>query len=294
MQDTRVTKVTVSKIASDTNAALPGAEMEIWNETHTARLDSWTTTETAHTVSLTEGTYILHEANAPTGYNKAEDITFTVNKDGTFQIGNDTVESIKMVDARIVVPPTPPTPTKTEITIRKVGSDNLDADLPGAKLAVKQDDTVIEEWTTISTAHKLSLPAGTYTLCESEAPEGYEVAADIVFQVTDDGKLLIDKKAVDTLTVTMTDKKKQTPTPTPVVTPTPTPSTTTPTPTPAATPKPTPVETPAPTATPAAPKSATTIPRTADDYPLIPLAIAFAASSAALGLGLGKKRRHHN
>ena len=300
MKDTRVTKVTVSKIASDTNAALPGAEMEIWNESRTKQLDSWTTDGTTHTVSLTEGTYILHEAEAPDGYNKAKDITFKVNQNGTFQIGNDTVESITMVDARIVVPPTPPTPTKTEITIRKVGSDDENTDLPGAKLAVKQGDTVIEEWITISTAHKLSLPAGTYTLCETEAPDGYEVAADIEFQVTDDGKLLIDGQAVDTLTVTMTDKKKQTSTPTPVVTPTPTPSTptptpstTTPTPTPAATPKPTPVETPAPTATPAAPKPATTIPRTADDYPLIPLAIAFVASGAALGLGLGKKRRYH-
>ena len=292
LTDLRIFDVPVNKTASDTNAALPGAEMEIWNESHTTQLDSWTTDGTTRTVRLTEGTYILHEANAPTGYSKAEDITFTVNKNGTFQIGNDTVESITMVDARIVVPPTPR--TKTEITIRKVGSDDANTDLAGAKLAVKQDDTVIEEWTTISTAHKLSLPAGTYTLCETKAPDGYEVAADIMFQVTDDGKLLIDEKEVDTFTLTMTDKKKQPPTPTPVVTPTPTPSTTTPTPTPAATPKPTPVETPAPTATPAAPKPAATIPRTADDYPLIPLAIAFVASGAALGLGLGKKRRHHN
>ena len=294
LTDLRIFDVPVNKTASDTNAALPGAEMEIWNESRTKQLDSWTTADTAHTVSLTEGTYILHEATAPDGYNKAEDITFTVNKNGTFQIGNDTVESINMVDARIVVPPTPRTPTETEITIRKVGSDEVNTDLPGAKLAVKQENTVIEEWTTSSTAHKLSLPAGTYTLCETEAPKGYEVAANIEFQVTSDGKLLINGQAVDTLTLTMTDKKKQTPTPTPVVTPTPTPSTTTPTPTPAATPKPTPVETPAPTATPAAPKPATTIPRTADDYPLIPLAIAFAASGAALGLGLGKKRRHHS
>lgn len=290
LTDLRIFDVPVNKTASDTTAALPGAEMEIWNESRTTQLDRWTTDGTTHTVSLTEGTYILHEAKAPVGYLPAADITFTVNQDGTFQIGNDTVESITMVDARIVVPPTPR--TKTEITIRKVGSDDTNTDLPGAKLAVKQGGTVIEEWTTISTAHKLSLTAGTYTLCETEAPEGYEVAADIVFQVTDDGKLLINEQEVSTLT--MTDKKKQTPTPTPVVTPTPTHSTTTPTPTPTATPKPTPVETPAPTATPAAPKPAATIPRTADDYPLIPLAIAFVASGIALGLGLGKKRRHHN
>ena len=290
LTDLRIFDVPVNKTASDTKVALPGAQMQILDETGKTVLDSWTTTDTAHTVSLTEGTYILHETKAPTGYSKAKDITFKVNKNGTFQIGNDKVESITMVDARIVVPPTPR--TKTEITIRKVGSDDANTDLAGAKLAVKQDGTVIEEWTTINTAHKLSLTAGTYTLCETEAPEGYEVAADIEFKVTDAGKLLINEQEVSTLT--MTDKKKQTPTPTPVVTPTPTPSTTTPTPTPTATPKPTPVETPAPTATPAAPKPATTIPRTADDYPLIPLAIAFVASGAALGLGLGKKRRHHN
>ena len=387
LTDLRIFDVPVNKTA-DTGDALPGAEMEIWNESRTKQLASWKTDGTTHTVSLTEGTYILHEANAPDGYNKAEDITFTVNQNGTFQIGNATVESITMVDAlitgsvsirkvdaennsdlsgahlvitdasnavvaewntdgtthpvaglkpgtytlketakpdgyefaapitfkvesdgsvtvnsvktdtivmkdaRIVVPPTPR--TKTEITIRKVGSDDANTDLAGAKLAVKQGNRVIKEWTTINTAHILSLSAGTYTLCETEAPDGYEVAADIVFHVTDDGKLLINEREVSTLTVTMTDKKKQTPTPTPVVTPTPTPGTTTPTPTPAATPKPTPVETPAPTATPAAPKPAATIPRTADDYPLIPLAIAFVASGAALGLGLGKKRRHHN
>lgn len=399
LTDLRIFDVPVNKTASDTKVALPGAQMQILDETGKTVLDSWTTTDTAHTVRLTEGTYILHEEKAPDGYLPAADITFTVNKNGTFQIGGKTVTSITMVDALItgsvsvrkvdaeddsdlsgahlvitdasnavvakwktdgtahpvaglkpgaytltetappqnyekaadihfkvdidgkvyitdtdpntlvdengivmkdaktpVTPPTPPTPTKTEITIRKVGSDNLDADLPGATLAVKQDDTVIEKWITDGTAHKLSLSAGTYTLCETKVPEGYEVAADIKFQVTSDGKLLINEQEVSTLTVTMTDKKKQTPTPTPVVTPTPTPtpSTTTPTPTPAATPKPTPVETPAPTAIPAAPKPATTIPRTADDYPLIPLAIAFVASGVALGLGLGKKRKHHN
>ena len=386
LTDLRIFDVPVKKTASDTGNALPGAEMEIWNESRTKRLASWKTDGTTHTVRLTEGTYILHEANAPDGYLPAANITFTVNKDGTFQIGGKTVTSIDMVDvlitgsvsirkvdaennsdlsgahlvitdasnavvaewntdgrahpvaglkpgtytlketakpdgyefaapitfkvesdgsvtvnsvktdtivmkdARIVVPPTPR--TKTEITIRKVGSDDANTDLAGAKLAVKQGNRVIKEWTTINTAHILSLSAGTYTLCETEAPEGYEVAANIEFQVTDDGKLLINEQEVSTLT--MTDKKKQPPTPPPVVTPTPTPSTTTPTPTPTATPKPTPVETPAPTATPAAPKPAATIPRTADDYPLIPLAIAFVASGAALGLGLGKKRRHHN
>ena len=260
----------------------------------------WTTGtaggDNPHTLYLPAGDYTLQEVTAPTGYEKANDIAFTVTVDGKVMVDGVEKTAVEMKDTRV-----------TKVTVSKIASDT-NAALPGAKLAVKQDDTVIEEWITDGTAHKLSLPAGTYTLCETEAPDGYEVAADIEFQVTSDGKLLINGQAVDTLT--MTDKKKQTSTPTPVVTPTPTPtpstptptpstptptpSTTTPTPTPAATPKPTPVETPGPTATPAAPKPATTIPRTADDYPLIPLAIAFVASGAALGLGLGKKRRHYS
>lgn len=295
--------VPITKVDAGTGKELNGATLRVISKAMTTMAE-WTTGtaggDNPHMLYLPAGDYTLQEVTAPTGYENANDIAFTVTVDGKVMVdGDDTVESITMVDARIVVPPTPPTPTKTEITIRKVGSDDENTDLPDAKLAVKQGDTVIERWITDGTAYKLSLSAGTYTLCETEAPDGYEVAADIEFQVTSDGKLLIDEKAVDTLTVTMTDKKKQTSTPTPVVTPTPstptpTPSTTTPTPTPAATPKPTPVETPAPTATPAAPKPATTIPRTADDYPLIPLAIAFVASGAALGLGLGKKRRHHS
>ena len=395
LKDLRVFNVPVKKTASDTKAALPGAQLEIWDVNHTRMLDSWTTTDTTHTVKLTEGTYTLYETFAPSGYLPATKITFTVNSDGTFQIGDDKVASINMVDtliigsvsirkvdaadgkdlsdAHLVItdasnkiiakwdtngaehpienlkpgsytlteikapdgydvakeihfevdtdgkvyitdtnPKTlvgedgivmkdakmPVTPTEYNVVIRKVGSDKTDANLSGATLEVKKEDgTLVDQWITGNTERTLKLEPGNYTLSETNAPEGYDVAADIKFTVTTDGKVTINDEEVKNLTVTMTDKKKQTstPTPTPVVTPTPTPNTTTPTPTPAPTPKPTPVETPTPTATPAAPQQpATTIPRTADDYPLIPLVVAFLASGAALTLGLGKKRKRHN
>ena len=255
--------------------------------------------------ALLEGeSYRLVETQPPAGYKACAPIDFTIVTKEMGSMPSDGVyngETFYVYDERNDVVTYPVSITKVDAGTGK--------ELNGATLRViSKAMTTMAEWTTDGTTHTVSLPAGTYTLCETEAPDGYEVAAYIEFQVTDDGKLLIDGQAVDTLTVTMTDKKKQTSTPTPVVTPTPTPSTptptpstptptlstTTPTPTPAATPKPTPVETPAPTATPAAPKPATTIPRTADVYPLIPLAIAFAASGAALGLGLGKKRRHHS
>ena len=92
----------------------------------------------------------------------------------------------------------------TEVRISKTDMDgNL---LPGAKLQIlDKDGAVIEEWTSENAAHviKAKLIAGqTYTLHEAEAPEGYDLAADITFTVKDDGSVT---------EVTMQDAKKPVP-----------------------------------------------------------------------------------
>ena len=303
MEDVLITgSVNIRKVDADNGKDLSGARLVITNEETKETVADWNTDGTAHLIKdLKPGSYMLTEEDVPDGYEVADAIHFEVDSKGDVYIKNGEnktlvgADGIVMKDAKTpVTPPTPP--TKFTVTIRKVGFDKQDANLPGATLVVKKDNTIVQQWVTGDTAYTLDLEPGTYTLSEISAPEGYDVAADIEFTVTEDGKVTINKEPVEDLTVTMTDKKKQTstPTPTPVVTPTPTPNTTTPTPTPAPTPKPTPVETPTPTATPAAPQQpATTIPRTADDYPLIPLVVAFLASGAALTLGFGKKRKHH-
>ena len=78
--------------------------------------------------------------------------------------------------------------------------------LPGAKLQIlDKDGAVIEEWASENDVHviKGKLIAGeTYTLHEVEAPEGYDLAADITFTVKDDGSVT---------EVTMQDAKKPVP-----------------------------------------------------------------------------------
>lgn len=304
MEDVLITgSVSIRKVDADDGMDLSGARLVITNEETNETVADWNTDGTAHPIkNLKPGSYMLTEIDPPKNYEKADPIHFEVDNKGDVYIKNGEnrtlvgTDGIVMKDAKApVTPPTPPTPTTFPVTIRKVGSDKLDANLSGATLAVKKKGgPLVEQWVTDSTVHTLKLEPDIYILYEVDAPDGYEKAAEIEFTVTTDGKLTINKKTVEILTVTMTDKKKQTstPTPTPVVTPTPTPNTTAPTPTPAPTPKPTPVET--PTVTPAAPQQpATTIPRTADDYPLIPLVVAFLASGAALTLGLTKKRKHH-
>ena len=79
MQDEE-TKIRIRKVDADTGEALAGAQFEIRAEDGTV-VEHWTSTEEAHEVQGkldAEGTYILHEVQAPAGYQAAEDRRFTV------------------------------------------------------------------------------------------------------------------------------------------------------------------------------------------------------------------------
>lgn len=62
------------------NNLLEGAILQVKDENGEV-LEEWTSTTEQHIVALREGTYTLHEKQAPTGYCVAKDIEFTVTKD---------------------------------------------------------------------------------------------------------------------------------------------------------------------------------------------------------------------
>ncbi len=72
---------------------------------------------------------------------------------------------------------------KTQVSFSKksiTGSEEL----PGAKLALYQGEKLIEEWVSGNEAHIIkNLPAGSYTLVERQAPEGYCITEAINFDV---------------------------------------------------------------------------------------------------------------
>ncbi len=69
--DIQKVKVITTKVDEEGNM-LPGAKLQILDQNGKV-LDEWTSTEEAHTTLLPDGTYTLHEVEAPEGYDIADD-----------------------------------------------------------------------------------------------------------------------------------------------------------------------------------------------------------------------------
>ena len=142
---------------------IEGAKLEVRDDKNNV-VDSWTTTKEDHYISgLEEGkTYRLVEAEAPKGYVKASDVTFTVTAD---------MESatVVMKDAKI-------TAKKTDISGTK--------EVEGAEMIVTDEKgTIVDKWTSGKEEHSISgLEAGKkYTLTEKTAPNSFVKAESIEF-----------------------------------------------------------------------------------------------------------------
>ena len=130
-------------------------------------IDSWTSDGKSHAVSglIVGHTYRLVEESAPEGFAVAQPRDFTVTKE-------DADQKIALIDRQVLV-----SKVDTEITM-----------IAGAHLqVVDQNGKIIDNWISDGSAHAVSgLKVGeTYTLVETEAPEGYVLASPIEFTVSD-------------------------------------------------------------------------------------------------------------
>lgn len=207
-------EIEISKVSLTGNEELAGAELKITKGTDEKGevVESWTSGKEAedknadgsakpHKVKLVAGTYTLSEGKAPTGYNTASKITFTVNLDGTVTsttAGAVDGKKVTMKDALI----------EREIEISKVDAADGVTELAGAKLQITDEaGNIVKDkagndlsWTTGESAeeqnedgsakpHKVKLVAGIYILKEVSAPFGYLMADPITFTVGLDGTL---------------------------------------------------------------------------------------------------------
>ena len=165
---------------------LIGAEMQLENANGEI-VDEWTSDGTNHVVTeLPAGDYTLKEIAAPDGYVIATDIKFSIDVYGNVTVENveATVTSENGNPLIVMVDDT----TKVQISKQDITTGE---ELPGATLQIiDEDGNVVEEWVSTNEPHMIEgkLIAGKeYTLRETIAPDGYEIANEIKFTVNADG-----------------------------------------------------------------------------------------------------------
>ena len=192
-------EVVITKKDITTDEELPGATLQVLRqdeeelvvaETVYGEELEWESTEEAKVIKgLEAGDYILREITAPDGFTKAKDIAFRVYEDG-----HVTSEALDKETGEIVMNDAP-----TEVRITKTDITN-DEELPGAVLQVlipaeegKEPAVATTvygeklEWTSTEEAKEIEgLPAGDYILREITAPDGFTIANDVKFTVTDE------------------------------------------------------------------------------------------------------------
>ena len=186
----------------DDGKALSGATLQDKNSHGTVN-DTWTTDGQKHKISnLSSGTYTLSETAAPNGYKlSTETVKFTVDATGKVKDSSGNVISLITF--------------KNEKMSVKVSKQDIanSSEVPGAKLVIKNSEgKEIIQWTSSSKPYIIrGLAAGTYTLTETMAPDGYTKSEEsITFKIGTDGKVYnADGKVIDQ--VIMYNKKTSTP-----------------------------------------------------------------------------------
>ncbi|SHK96784.1 MSCRAMM family protein, partial [Hespellia stercorisuis] len=187
---------TVKVSKTDINGEeIAGAELKITKKGDTSfEAITWTSEEgKTKEVSLQPGTYILTETTRPDGYVKAESITFTVDKDGNVKVDDEKVDQVTMTD------------DYSSASFRK--TDLAGEELKDAKLEITDRDgkpvkdvkgNSIASWISDGeNAHVVDgILDGIYKLTEMAAPETYDVAESIIFEIKD-GKVAYIIEMID-------------------------------------------------------------------------------------------------
>lgn len=215
---------------TDTDKMLGGAKLQIKDETGRV-VDEWISEKGKyHEIEevfpstgiaiIADAVYTLVEIEAPEGYRKAGNITFTASRNGEVRI----VDMVDTKPGKPWEPETPntpddkPTPITAVITITKYDAANLTSKVAGAEYTIyNQDGSIYQVVVTDENGEAtFARPAdGTYTFKETKAPDGYMIDKTIhTFTVSDgnvSGKLNVSDYPKKEIVITKLDESTKEP-----------------------------------------------------------------------------------
>lgn len=171
------------KVDAKTGAAIAGAELELTNSKG-EKVDSWISEEKEKVISLGEGSYVLTEKKAPSGYKMIEkSIKFSVDGNGNILDANGKkIVKIVISNEKITY----------SVPFLKIDAKTGEA-ISGAELRLTDSNgKEVKTWVSEREEEVIhGLLPGKYTLTEVKAPAGYNaLKTSIEFTIDNNGKII--------------------------------------------------------------------------------------------------------
>lgn len=167
---------------------IAGAKLQIKEKDSKDVIHEWTSDGAHIHYVLLPGDYVLLQSETPKGYEQADPIEFTIDKDGKISTKSDRLKTSDSNNDQYLVLEAKKETGKLFFSLR--GVDNMD--LAGANVTIKQDGKTFEK-TFVTKDQPTELPRdkGEYELIVTKLPDGYKLEKDTIkFEIKEDGKLV--------------------------------------------------------------------------------------------------------
>lgn len=176
-----------------------GAKLQIKKKGSEDLSHAWTSNEGFKNYTLLPGDYVLLQSEALEGYEKADPIDFTIDKDGKISTKTDRLKTSDSNNDQFLVLEAKKETGKLLFSLRGIDGKEL----AGANVTIKQDgNTFNGTFVTKDQPTELPKEKGEYEITVTKLPEGYKLEKDTIkFEIKEDGKLVpaeADKEYLET------------------------------------------------------------------------------------------------
>lgn len=186
-------------IGDQSGKQVAGAMLQIKEKDKESALHEWSSDEGYAEYKLLPGDYVLLQSKAPEGYEKADSIGFTIDKDGKISTKSDRLKTSDSDNDQYLLLEAKKETGKLFFSLRGIDGKEL----AGANVTIKQDGKTFEK-TFVTKDQPTELPRdkGECELIVTKLPEGYKLEKDTIkFEIKEDGKLVpaeADKEYLET------------------------------------------------------------------------------------------------